>query len=50
MSGTAYGDLVPLNQTETAYTFGTIALPMVIFAYLFSVIYTAISDSRAAII
>ena len=50
MSGTAYGDLVPLNQSETAYTFGTVALPMVIFAYLFTVIYNSISDSRAAII
>ena len=50
MSGTAYGDLVPLNQSETAYTFGTVALPMVIFAYLFTVIYNSIADSRAAVI
>ena len=47
LTGTAYGDLVPLNQTETAYTFGAVALPMVVYAYLFSVIYNAISGTRA---
>lgn len=43
LTGTAYGDLTPLNPTETAYTFMSVAMPMIIYAYLFSVIYNAIS-------
>lgn len=46
LTGTAYGDLTPLNPTETAYTFMAVAMPMIIYAYLFSVIYNAISDRR----
>ena len=48
LSGTAYGDLTPLNPTETAYTFGSVALPMIIYAYLFSVIYSAIWSAAAS--
>ena len=46
LTGTAYGDLTPLNPTETIYTFMAVAMPMIIYAYLFSVIYNAISERR----
>ena len=48
LTGTAYGDLTPLNPTETAYTFMSVAAPMIIYAYLFSVIYNAIYERRKA--
>lgn len=46
LSGTAYGDLTPLNQTETAYTFLSLVIPMIIYTYLFSVVFRALADRR----
>ena len=46
LTGTAYGDLTPLNPTETAYTLLSVALPMIIYSYFFSVIYNAIYEQR----
>lgn len=47
LSGLAYGDLTPLNPTETLYTFFTFLFPLIFYAYIFSVIFGAISERRS---
>lgn len=47
LSGVAYGDLTPLNQTETAYTLLSLLIPLIFYAYILSVVHGAISERRA---
>ena len=46
LSGVAYGDLTPLNPTETAYTLLSLLIPLTFYAYILSVVHGEISSRR----
>jgi len=46
VSGVAYGDLIPQNPISTAYVFFILFLPIVIYSYIFSVVYSVFAKKR----
>lgn len=46
LSGTAYGDIIPLNPHENLYIFCCFVFPMLIYSYVYSSIFQALFNRR----